>query len=465
MEHKTFPAFLKEVDEAQGIVEHIFAVFGNVDEGLDVLHPGSFKKTLDERGDQVRVLDAHNTDSISRILGKPLEIREMDGKELPTEIKTQYPEATGGVWARTQFFLDTPEGKGAFIRLKENGLNEWSFGYDAVDSDYAKQEIDGKKVTVRNIRQLKLYEYSPVLWGMNPATATLDAKAADTEDDEEEPAEDKTVLTFQDLPLAARDLAWDADAAEARVREWAGGEDDLDWDKYAKAFMWRDKENPETFGAFKLIYATVEDDKLTAVPSGIFAVAAALGGARGGVDIPDADADKVREHVAKYYAKMREEFDDDSIIPPWDKAADTEAEPDKAEEDEEETGGNTVTLRLTIPDEFDVELFQQALIDALAAAAGGKAEEDEEDEEMTPAEKAGRVFSARNLARIRKALAELHAALAEAGLSAEDEQEAEEEGKQQPKNEAGLLFEEPGRAELLQILEVERHQLDAIRMT
>jgi len=36
--------------------------------------------------------------------------------------------------------------------------------------------VNGKEVTVRNLRTLKLYEYSPVLWGMNQATGTLTAK-------------------------------------------------------------------------------------------------------------------------------------------------------------------------------------------------------------------------------------------------------------------------------------------------
>jgi len=34
------------------------------------------------------------------------------------------------------------------------------------------------------------------------------------------------VTSFQDLPLADRDHDWDGDAAEKRVREWAGAEDE-----------------------------------------------------------------------------------------------------------------------------------------------------------------------------------------------------------------------------------------------
>ncbi|MCB0196374.1 MAG: HK97 family phage prohead protease [Anaerolineae bacterium] len=176
MERKTFPNFVKAINNEQGIVEHIFAVMGNVDEGLDVILNGAFKKTIQERGKKVRVLDQHNTDSINRAIGKPLEIQEIGKADLPKELLAEYPDATGGVWAKTQFLLDTPEGKGAFIRLRDGAIDEWSFGYDAVDTDTGTRELNGKTFKVRFIKQLKLYEYSPVLWGMNPATTTLGAK-------------------------------------------------------------------------------------------------------------------------------------------------------------------------------------------------------------------------------------------------------------------------------------------------
>lgn len=177
MEIKSFPALgMKVVNEAQGVVEHIITVFGVYDQGGDISHPGSFSKTLVERGNKVRVVDAHNYDSVMRAIGKPLEIREIRREDLPAEVLQQYPEATGGVWARTQFLMDTPEGKGAFIRIKEEAIGEWSYGYDALDVDYGKMTVDSKEVTVRNLRSIRMYEYSPVLWGLNPATATLSAK-------------------------------------------------------------------------------------------------------------------------------------------------------------------------------------------------------------------------------------------------------------------------------------------------
>lgn len=356
MEHKTVPAYLKQVDVDKGIVECIFAVFGNIDEGDDIIHPGSFKKTLSERQNKVKVLDQHNTDSISRVLGKPLDIREISGNDLPIELKADYPNATGGVWAKTQFFLDTPEGKGAFIRLKEGGIDEWSFGYDAVDVDYTQATIDGEKHRIRHLRQVKLFEYSPVLWGMNQATSTLDAKDAE-EAEAAEPLEpeQKAVTSYQNLDLAARNRTWDSDAAEGRVREWAEGGDNMDWEKYRLAFLWYDADEQDKFGSYKLPYADIVDGELVALPRGIFAAAGSLQGARGEEpDIPQADAERVKGNIDRYYAKMREEFEDDSLIAPWNKegGADEGKRKGEGEETTDETDA-ALNITFSMPAGFD----------------------------------------------------------------------------------------------------------------
>jgi len=177
MEHKQTEATITAVDEAQGIVEAIWAVTGNVDEGDDVIHLGAFTKTFKERGEQINLLDNHRTDSVMSALGTVIEVREVGRGELPPEILEKYPEATGGAWGKFQFLLDTPEGKGAFTRIKSKAVKKWSFGYDTVIKDFGKALKDGVQRTVRNLRELKLYEVSPVLFGMNEATTTTRVKA------------------------------------------------------------------------------------------------------------------------------------------------------------------------------------------------------------------------------------------------------------------------------------------------
>jgi hypothetical protein len=119
-----------------------------------------------------------------------------------------------------------------------------------------------------------------------------------------------SVTAFQDLPLADRGRAWDGDAAESRVRAWANAEDEPN-EKYRDAHVWYDSEKKSNFTAYKLLIADVVDGRLVAVPRGIMAAAAVMEGSRGGVDLPHDDVDRVKSHLAKYYAKM-----DDTA--PWD---------------------------------------------------------------------------------------------------------------------------------------------------
>ncbi|MBO9524421.1 MAG: hypothetical protein J7518_23020 [Nocardioidaceae bacterium] len=111
------------------------------------------------------------------------------------------------------------------------------------------------------------------------------------------------VTTFQDLPLADRDREWDGDAAEKRVRSWAHAEDEPN-ERYRDAHVWYDADQKENFTAYKLLIADVVGGKLKAVPRGVMAAGNVVQGARGGVDLPDKDVDRVKSHLAKYYEKM-----------------------------------------------------------------------------------------------------------------------------------------------------------------
>lgn len=78
------------------------------------------------------------------------------------------------------------------------------------------------------------------------------------------------MTSFQDLPLADRDHDWDGDAAENRVRTWAGAEDEPN-EKYRDAHVWYDADKKDNFTAYKLLVADVIDGKLRAVPRGVMA--------------------------------------------------------------------------------------------------------------------------------------------------------------------------------------------------
>ena len=120
-----------------------------------------------------------------------------------------------------------------------------------------------------------------------------------------------SVTSFQDLPLADRDRQWDGAAAEKRVRKWANAEDEPN-QKYRDAHVWYDGDNKDKFTAYKLLIADVVGGKLEVVPRGVMAAGGIMNGARGGVDLPKDDIDRVKGHLAKYYKKMGE-------APPWER--------------------------------------------------------------------------------------------------------------------------------------------------
>lgn len=190
-EQKAFPVMVLKV-EAQGIVEAIVAVCGNIDYGDDVIEPGAFTKTISERGTSVKVLDQHNTHSVLNAIGKNLTLREVSRNDLPTELLAKYPDAKGGLYTKTQYLLNTPEGLGAFIRIQEGAIDQYSIGFEAYDVTYKKvKNSEGKEVVVRSIGTVSLWEYSPVIFAMNAATTTVAVKSGDAPAPEENPADKK----------------------------------------------------------------------------------------------------------------------------------------------------------------------------------------------------------------------------------------------------------------------------------
>jgi HK97 family phage prohead protease len=146
----------------------VFAVFGNFDSYRDRIMPGAFAKTIQERSKKIYHLWQHSfgEPAIATVTG----IRELSRDELPSEIVLEYPEALGGVEV-TREYLDTPRANEVLEGLKAGVPYEMSFGFDAIKTDY--EEIEGRMV--RNVREVRLYETSDVLWGAN--SATLASKA------------------------------------------------------------------------------------------------------------------------------------------------------------------------------------------------------------------------------------------------------------------------------------------------
>lgn len=334
MEIKTQPLQLKDIEPSKGIYTGYASTY-TIDDGdpPDIVEPGAFAKTIQENGPtspkpRIKVLYQH--DFFSPI-GKPLVLKE---------------DSTG-LYHESQI-AQTTLGKDVLTLMAEGVISEQSIGFDTIKSD---MDSDG----VRHLRELKLWEYSPVTWGMNANTPILGVKSLGTAETlaerirRAEKAIHRGELSSEDLvmaleqtlplwreelkrmdfknasgkttwPLAPEDTVWNGDEAHKRILAWATGSDNkVDWTKYASCYFWFDGSAPDPdhdglpdrVGDYKLPFCDVVDGAVKAVPRGIMAVAGVLQGSMGGVDIPDADKDAIKAKVATYYKKMGK-------TPPWE---------------------------------------------------------------------------------------------------------------------------------------------------
>lgn len=275
----TFPFELKALTEERDfwVFEGYAATFGNVDRGGDVVEQGAFQATILNAAQNATPIMGTEYRKLLPILwqhkqhepvGSFVEMRE---DSVGLYVKGILPKADDFVTKRV-----VPQ-------MRVGSISEMSIGYVTDDSEYENG--------VRKLKSVTLYEISLVTIPMNPAAKITGMK---------------TVVPYQDLPLADDGRPWDGVAAERRVREWADAQDAPNED-YRSAFLWYDSENEENFGAYKLGIADVIDGELMAVPRAIFAAAAAMRGARGGVDIPESDRAGVIANIERYYRKMDRE--------------------------------------------------------------------------------------------------------------------------------------------------------------
>ncbi len=166
IEFKTL-AGLEPVEISDRTVKGFASVFGNVDDGGDIVHPGAFTKTLSEGLSRMRFLWQHDTEAPPTAAIKSA--REVKRDELPTEVKSKFPQAVGGLLVE-RTYLDTPRANEILAGFKAGIPLEMSFGYETIKSDFSTV---ADKQRARNLRELKNYEFSDVLWGMNPATVGL----------------------------------------------------------------------------------------------------------------------------------------------------------------------------------------------------------------------------------------------------------------------------------------------------
>ena len=145
-------------EEAEGKVSAVFSVFNSLDSDGDVVLPGSIKSGF-KSGD-VPMVWAHKWDMP---IGKG-RIKEDDGK------------ATFD----GEFFMDTDSGQEAYKIVKNMGdMQQWSFGYRVNDAERApfKSADSEDEQDARYLKDLTVFEVSPVLVGANQETYTMAIKS------------------------------------------------------------------------------------------------------------------------------------------------------------------------------------------------------------------------------------------------------------------------------------------------
>ena len=147
-EVKSFDFEVKATDD--NTFEGYASVFRNVDSYGDVIEPGAFTKTIQERGHRVKVLWQHNP---MIPIGKAIHIEE-DNHGLFVKAKVS----------------NTPEGKNAMTLIKDGVVDELSIGYQTV-----KDEWDDEN-GVRRLKEVKLFEVSPVTFAANDQAVITGAK-------------------------------------------------------------------------------------------------------------------------------------------------------------------------------------------------------------------------------------------------------------------------------------------------
>lgn len=129
---------------------------------------------------------------------------------------------------------------------------------------------------------------------------------------------------WRGLPLAPRDAVFDNDDAVKRISAWAGvGAQGADISKLRRAFMWYDPQLPPTDPtSYRLPVGDVINGRLTLIYHAIYAAAALLNGAHGGLPgIGDKDREALRNTITEIYPEMATAFNDSSIRAPWDRSA------------------------------------------------------------------------------------------------------------------------------------------------
>lgn len=139
MERKALKFEIKDNDLAGRVFSGYASTF-DVDLGGDIITPGAFKKTIDGRQDKIKVLWQHNEP-----IGKSMRLYE-DSIGLFVEGKVS----------------KTRLGDEAIELMRDRVVDQMSIGF-SIPAGKSEMSDDGLRI----IREVKLFEFSPVTFPMN----------------------------------------------------------------------------------------------------------------------------------------------------------------------------------------------------------------------------------------------------------------------------------------------------------
>jgi HK97 family phage prohead protease len=154
MEYLNLALETKSLDGDAGNFKGYAAIFGNVDLGGDIIEKGAFKEIVRGRNGRVKVLNQHN-------MRDPIGSADVE-------------QDSKGLKFNGDLVLAVPSAQSAYALMKADALDGMSIGYDVLPGG-AEILSSG----VRKLKALKLYEISPVTFGMNPKAGITGVKSSD----------------------------------------------------------------------------------------------------------------------------------------------------------------------------------------------------------------------------------------------------------------------------------------------
>jgi HK97 family phage prohead protease len=189
LEHKTIAFSVKALDDDQGLIEAYGSVFDVEDQGGDVVQPGAFKRTI--QNSKARK-DAGKAKFLATMLYQHDPDRPIGGWY-------DLSEDTHGLKCKGQIVLSTQLGRETYELIKAGVINEFSIGYDIPSGGATYDKSSGARL----LKELRLWEISPVTFAMNQEALLTSVKSTD-----------KTVMT----PIQRKDF--NDHYRQASIEDW-----------------------------------------------------------------------------------------------------------------------------------------------------------------------------------------------------------------------------------------------------